>query len=65
MSVIVFVDINHNELISLIILIGLIIRSNNCNSNINCDNNFWYGIILNIWYDFIYKNNKNCVLIVT
>ena len=27
----------------------------NCNSNINCDDNFLYGIINNTWYDFIYE----------
>ena len=47
-------------------LIGLTISSNNCNSNINCDDN---GIIYNIWYDFIYKfkdlrfsNNMNIMI---
>ena len=36
-------------------LIGLTIRSYNCNSNINCNDNSLYGIIYNTWYDFIYK----------
>ena len=31
------------------------ISSNNCNSNINCDDNSYYDIIYNNWYDFIYK----------
>ena len=31
------------------------ISSNNCNSNINCDDNSEYAIIYNTWYDFIYK----------
>ena len=46
MSVIVFVGININQIynknelmISLIILIGLMISSNNCNCYINCDDN--------------------------
>ena len=46
MSVIIFIGINviyiynHNRLIiSLIVIIGSMIRSNNCNSNINCDDN--------------------------
>ena len=34
-------------------LIGLTIRSNNCNSNSNYDDNSKYGIIYNTWYDFI------------
>ena len=35
-------------------LIGSTITSNNCNSNIDCDDNS-YVIIYNTWYDFIYK----------
>ena len=31
------------------------ISSNNCNSNINCDDNSKYIIINNTWYDFIYE----------
>ena len=45
------------------------ISSNNCNSNINCDDNSKYGIIYNTWYDFIYKfknlkfiNNRNIMM---
>ena len=47
MSVIVFVNIyviniyNNNQLmISLLILIGLMINTNNCSGNINCDHLF-------------------------
>ena len=36
-------------------LIGLAISSNNCNSNINCDDYSQYGIYYNTWYNFIYK----------
>ena len=51
---------NNELMMSLIILIGLTISSNNSNSNINCDDNSWYGIIYNTWYDFIYKFNVIC-----
>ena len=51
-------------MISLIILIGLMISIKSCICNINCDENSLYGIIYNTCYDFIHKNNKNCVLIV-
>ena len=36
-------------------LINLTISINNCNSNINCDDNTYYGIIDYTWYDFIYE----------
>ena len=34
------------------------ISSNNLNGNIKCEDNSFYGIIYNTWYDFTNKNNK-------